>query len=480
MCFCLHIAGLLTHKSSAMKISSKKLLAFVFAVMLIITVVIGVFSYNNNKTFEETSHWLRRSYIILDKTDDIYSLAMQIENGSNKYAYTHDSNSIVLYNSAKSQIGEALDTLKILTRNRPIQNARIDTLKTIINMMVNDTQKSMSRVNYAGLDDDDDDKEVLFIRGNRQYNDKINILLSEILGRENMLLREREAANNRSIAVFHWVFYSLLACLFALLVTVISLILHIFKRQNREKTITEKALTREKELNEMKSRFVSFASHEFRTPLATILSSTALIERYQEPSLDKMSIKHIARIKSNVSSLIDLLNDFLSLGKLEEGKIEYNPAETDIAEFSDELILAMQEMTKEGQKIHTEISGPAKLLYVDERLLKNILNNLLSNAIKYSLEGGDIYYRVKFNQESVVFEVEDHGIGIPEKDQKHLFETFFRASNATQTPGTGLGLCIVRRYLQILGGTLQFTSKENEGTRFVITIPKRKQGMVRI
>lgn len=463
------------HFASAMRVSSKKLLAFVFAVMLVLTVVIGVFSYNNNKTFNETSSWLKRSYIILDKTDNIYSLAMQIENGSNNYAYTHDSSSIALYNSALSQIGLALDTLKILTHNRPVQSVRIDSLKSLIDQMVSNNQESMNVVNHAGLDNDGDDKEILFIRHNRQYNDKINILLSEIMSRENMLLREREAANNKSIVVFHWVFYTLLGCLFALLVTVIGLIIHTFNRQNREKEITEKALAREKELNEMKSRFVSFASHEFRTPLATILSSTSLIERYQEPSLDKMSIKHIGRIKSNVSSLIDLLNDFLSLGKLEEGKIDYNPVETDIAEFSEELILSMQEMAKDGQKIHTEISGPPEPFFIDERLLKNILNNLLSNAIKYSLEGSDIYYRVKFNPDGVVFEVEDHGIGIPEKDQKHLFETFFRASNATQTPGTGLGLCIVRRYLQILGGTLQFTSKENEGTRFVIAIPKRKR-----
>lgn len=458
-----------------MKISSKKLLAFVFAIILILTVVLGVFSYRNNKTFNETSAWLKRSYIILDKTDDIYSLAMQIENGSNNYQDTHDSNAIRLYDSAVKHIGNVLDTLKLLTLYRPIQNIRIDSLKALISNIERDSKQPALVSDKSGVDNDGDDKEILFIRNNRHYNDKINILLSEILSRENQLLRERETANTRSILIFHWVFYSLLGCLFALVITVIGLIIHMFNRQNREKEITEKALAREKELNEMKSRFVSFASHEFRTPLATILSSTSLIERYQEPSLDKMSVKHIGRIKSNVSSLIDLLNDFLSLGKLEEGKIEYNPAEIDIVEFSDELIIAMQEMARERQKIHTEISGTTEPLFVDERLLKNILNNLLSNAIKYSLEGSDIYYRVKFNPEDVVFEVEDHGIGIPEKDQKHLFETFFRASNATQTPGTGLGLCIVKRYLQILGGTLQFTSRENEGTRFVIGVPKRER-----
>ena len=455
-----------------MKISSRKILGIVFAVILILTVVIGIFSYNNNKTFNKTSAWLRRSYTILDKTDEIYSLTMQVENGANNYLITHDSNSISIYQAEIRQLKNNLDTLKILTRNRPFQEMRVDSLTTLIGALVNVSQQSILPVKDKDLDEDADDKEIIFLNRNRAYNDKINLFLPEILDHESALLRKREAANSTSVTIFHWIFYSLLACLFALLVSVIGLIIHIFNRQDRENRITERAQTREKELGEMKSRFVSFASHEFRTPLATILSSTSLVEKYQEKTLDTMTVKHINRIKASVSNLIDLLNDFLSVGKLEEGKIEYNPKEIDVVEFSNELLALSRERLREGQCLISELSGPEQPLFTDEKLLKNILNNLLSNASKYSLDGGGIYYRVKFDTDHVSFEVEDHGIGIPEKDQKHLFETFFRASNATQTPGTGLGLCLVKRYLQILGGSLQFTSIENKGSTFKVDIPK--------
>lgn len=456
--------------NNKMNISSRKLLNIIFPVILILMVMMGVFSYNNNETFEKTSGQIKRSYRLLSKIDNVSVLVMEIENEKNSYFFTGNSTNTLIVKA--KEIDKEIDSLKLLTVNSSIQKAqeaRFDSLSSLVNDLISGPKQ----IKDSNFDNDSDDVGIFLITYNHDTRNKINVLLSEILNNANIVLHEREAANNQTVNTFHWIFYSILICLFALLIIVLWLIVHIFKRQEREKENAEHALAREKELNEMKSRFVSFASHEFRTPLTTILSSASLIERYQADKLDEGSSKHITRIKLNVKSLIDLLNDFLSIGKLEEGKIENYPKEVNIEEFTDDLITGLKEMTKEGQQIITEIKGKHEPVFVDDRLLKNVLNNLISNAIKYSPVNSAINFKVVPNNTHVSFIVQDHGIGIPEKDQKHLFETFFRATNATQTPGTGLGLCIVKRYLKIMGGTIAFTSKENEGTIFEIQIPKK-------
>jgi PAS domain S-box-containing protein len=232
------------------------------------------------------------------------------------------------------------------------------------------------------------------------------------------------------------------------------------------------ALQKERELGESKSRFISLASHEFRTPLGAILSSAFLLEKYQEQSPDQRSLKHIARIKSNVNNLIHILNDFLSLGKLEEGKVTCVPEQLDLLKFSEEIIQNLQEGAKKGQTICFEVQGEPVMIYTDGKLLKNVLNNLLSNAIKYSGEESSIEFILHYLNESVMLIIRDHGIGIPEHDQEHLFERFYRASNTTHTSGTGLGLSIVNNYLSLMNGRLEFYSRLNEGTTFTVHLPK--------
>lgn len=231
------------------------------------------------------------------------------------------------------------------------------------------------------------------------------------------------------------------------------------------------AYEKEKELNELKSRFVSMASHEFRTPLSTILSSSALLSRYTQTEQQEKRDKHINRIKSSVNNLTGILNDFLSLSKLEEGKVSYEPSLISWNSFCIEVIDEMQGLLKKGQALeHTEGVTVGKI-YLDARLLKNILYNLLSNAIKYSPEESTIYCRSTRENGYLVLEVEDQGIGIPEADQQHLFTRFFRAANAINIQGTGLGLNIVNQYVKLMNGEVSFKSIEGEGTTFKIKIP---------
>jgi PAS domain S-box-containing protein len=228
------------------------------------------------------------------------------------------------------------------------------------------------------------------------------------------------------------------------------------------------ALEREKELGELKSRFVSMASHEFRTPLSTILSSAYLINKYQKTEEQEKRDKHIQRIVSSVNMLTDILNDFLSVGKIEEGRIQVRMVPIQLDAWMDEVISELKQLLKSGQKIkHTHEGGNE--IELDSSLLKHIVQNLVSNAIKFSPEGAGIGISTALGEETFTLSVTDKGIGISEEDQKHLFERFFRGANATNIQGTGLGLHIVCKYAELMRGTVRCNSVLDQGTTFTVT-----------
>ncbi|CAN5515083.1 hypothetical protein BH23BAC1_BH23BAC1_28620 [soil metagenome] len=234
-----------------------------------------------------------------------------------------------------------------------------------------------------------------------------------------------------------------------------------------------KSLEKEKELGELKSRFVTMASHEFRTPLSTILSSVFLLENYDNETYEKEKMVHITRIKNNVKNLTEILNDFLSIGKLEEGKITINYSSLDLKEFVNDLILEMVSVIKKDQQIEYIHKGEDLIVHSDKQILKNILINLLSNAIKYSNANGKIKIISETNHQNFSVTISDQGIGIPESEQNNLFTRFFRAHNATNIQGTGLGLNIVKKYTELLQGTIHFQSELNKGTSFTVNLPAR-------
>lgn len=243
-------------------------------------------------------------------------------------------------------------------------------------------------------------------------------------------------------------------------------------RQKKAEAEVRKALEKEKELNELKSRFVTLASHEFRTPLSTILSSASLIGKYNEKGHPEKADKHIQRIKTSVANLTGILNDFLSLSKLEEGILANHPTNFNLHELCTEVFEEMNSVLKKAQKLSLLFEGP-EAVYIDRNILKNILLNLLSNSIKYS-EKGTIVLDVRESAHSIIFTIKDEGIGIPEEEQQFLFTRFFRAKNAGNIQGTGLGLNIVKRYVELLEGNISVESKLEHGTTFIIEIPKRK------
>lgn len=236
-------------------------------------------------------------------------------------------------------------------------------------------------------------------------------------------------------------------------------------------TQMEEALAKEKELNELKSRFVAMASHEFRTPLTTINSSAGLILRYEDESGQEKRAKHVTRIRNSVEKLTGLLNDILSLSKLEEGIVEVKLKEFSLKDLLAEIIEQMEIYADGKVTIESNFQGNCNITS-DKDIIRNILLNLISNAIKYSFDNGVVSITLKCNG-GLVCEVTDNGCGIPLEEQERLFERFYRASNVTNIEGTGLGLNIVKRYSDLIGGEISFESNPGTKTTFTLKIPTK-------
>jgi PAS domain S-box-containing protein len=244
----------------------------------------------------------------------------------------------------------------------------------------------------------------------------------------------------------------------------------------RSRKELNEALIAEKELSDLKYRFVTAASHEFRTPLSTILSSAYILGKYKNNEFEDKKEKHILRIKKAVEGMKGILEDFLSLGKLEEGKVQVRMEEMEAVECIAELRSAIGEMEhllKKGQQIHLHHEINRSDFYIDRHMLKSIFINLVSNAIKFSGEGTFIEIVLLFSEESFTLSVKDSGIGIPKEDQIHLFDRFFRAGNASNIQGSGLGLHIIGKYLELLNGKIEINSSLHDGSLFIVSFPQQ-------
>ena len=239
--------------------------------------------------------------------------------------------------------------------------------------------------------------------------------------------------------------------------------------EKRTKELNE-ALQKEKIISEMKSAFVSMASHEFRTPLTSILSSAILIGKYNDSKESTKVWKHVERIKSSVNQLTNILEDFLSIEKLERGIITTSKETFDLKAFIIDTIEEFNWMLKEKQNIIYVQKSPIEV-FIDKKILRNVLLNLISNATKYSQT--DVAIKAYENNDVLHIDIEDNGIGIPKNEHKYLFTKFFRAKNVTNIQGTGLGLSIVKHYIKLLDGTITFASKLGEGSTFKLTLPFR-------
>lgn len=233
------------------------------------------------------------------------------------------------------------------------------------------------------------------------------------------------------------------------------------------------ALKREQELNELKTKFLSLVSHEFKTPLSSILTSSMLLGKYKLTEQQAKRDRHIKIISDKVHYLNNILNDFLSVEKLEKGKVNYKLSTFKVSKVVNEVVYNANMLLKDGQQINYPDNIDGFSLYQDEKIVELALSNVVNNAIKYSSENTIIDISITQDDSTTTIQIKDNGIGIPEKEQKNIFNRYFRAENALLVQGTGIGLNIVKNHLENLNGSISFESVENKGTTFILKIPNK-------
>ncbi|MEC4819991.1 MAG: ATP-binding protein [Scytonema sp. PMC 1069.18] len=245
----------------------------------------------------------------------------------------------------------------------------------------------------------------------------------------------------------------------------------IFQQLRESEKRTREALAKEQELNQLKSNFVAMVSHEFRTPMSIIRTSADLLENYDPQLTEERKNKYFQRIQSSIDQMVQLLDEVLFLSRSDAEKVKYEPVTIDLQNFCQEIAEILQINTTGTPRIIFNCQGECLPAQMDEDLLSCILTNLLSNAIKYSSPESKIYFDVVCQDGIATFQIKDKGIGIPEKDLARLFETFYRAKNVGKIQGTGLGLVIVKRCVDLHGGEIKIESEEGVGTTVAVRLP---------
>jgi signal transduction histidine kinase len=235
------------------------------------------------------------------------------------------------------------------------------------------------------------------------------------------------------------------------------------------------ALEREKELNALKIRFFAMASHEFRTPLSTVLAAAQLLEGCLASDNSEKWSRNLRRIQDSVKNMVQLLDDILTINRAETGKLEFNPCPIALENFCRQFVEEMQLSAGTQHILSFVCKGKSTEVCLDEKLLRSMLANLLSNAIKFSPKEGQVYFSLTFESDNILLKIQDRGVGIPIEDQKQLFEPFYRGKNVRHIPGTGLGLVVVKKCVDLHGGSIAITSEVGKGTAVTIVLPLMKK-----
>lgn len=451
--------------------SFKVVLGFLFILLISAITFLGVLSYRYYQASVSIADLVYRTHSVIGKTEEIASSYKDLQLESNALLVSGDSSFAEAYRLARRGVASQLHELKSLTADNQSQRGRVDSLTKMIRRLISCTDSVViMRSDKAAAVGQLPGRLI----ANAILRAQTGRIITDITGREFEQLALRQSSYNEINVAFRNRFMQLIGGILILLgTTFISIRYNFNKRMKAEnalkkaKSELKTALSAEIELNKMKSNFVTLASHEFRTPLTTILSSTFLLGKYATGG-DKVKIdKHLARIRSSIASITSILDDFLSINKIEEQKVVPHIDRVNLKEHLERTCQDLSALVKPGQSIVYVHTGE-EFMETDPVLLGNIVTNLVSNAIKYSPENSPIV--VKSSVDGILhLLVKDNGIGIPTEDQKHLFKRFYRASNAGAIQGTGLGLNIMKHYVDMLHGEIKLQSEQGRGTEVEIT-----------
>jgi signal transduction histidine kinase len=444
----------------------KRRLYIDFAVMLLLALVSGVASYLTFQRHVGQSHSVEHTYTVINETANLQGLILDIEGDRTGYLSTADDFYLSDHAEDILNINKSIDRLKKLIKGNVDQDKFITDLQ-------NDLAPQLIIWRETNLGKIVSDKKAIqdLLIQERANLDNIYTDINALRNYTNLILIEN---NKKEDASIKRAYLTSVAGYGLILIIVMVLIYYVVKEINKRNKLEaelENSLAKEKDLNEIKSLFVSMASHEFRSPLSVILSSASLISKYHDNEQQPQRDRHIKRISSSVSILTQIMNNFLSLGKIESGQIKLNSSETNIDFQLNEYIDETKHLLKDGQHIQYRRNGAPDTVFIDGTLLRHITVNLLSNAIKYSPDHSEIELFAGASPKGFKISVKDNGIGIPKDEQENLFKKFHRFSNASNIQGSGLGLHIVDQYVHLMGGSIECHSEAGLGTEFIVHLP---------
>ena len=428
-------------------------------ISILLVIMIGAISLYFSDQQKNKEQWVEHSYMVLNNAELVRQGLYEMEISRHGYNTTGDLLFLEQYHTSSIILSLKLNALDALVKDNPSEMARVSRLRAQINSLLSFWQTQNYKPANALAH-----TATKFPLVEKSRLDDINKSIDDIMVVENQLLVQREDSNR---ALRQKTNYTIIAGTLMILVIVSFLIYFTL----REMKFRIAAYQKESEMNRLKSSFVSLASHEFRTPLSTIMLSTALVDKYGQLHHDDNILKHSNKIKAAVSNLKIILDDFLSLEKLNAGKIQARLESFDLVKLCEDIAEEMSGTLTSGQQLFYEHKGSESLVTLDKNLLRNAIVNLVSNAIKYAGDDATIELATAISGDRISASVKDNGIGIAEADQKDLFSPFYRINHTGKIPGTGLGLNIVQRYVNLMNGTIVFESKPGQGTLFRMSFP---------
>jgi signal transduction histidine kinase len=439
---------------------------FVLAILLMSAV--SLLSYQNATRLVKSADQVRQTNEVLDALTDLSATFADIESRRWNYILFDDEEELNQYDLAIENLDRVLTLLQQPLADTPIQHQRLLRLKQLTDERIELLQQSIAAYQQ--------EKSVIsandpLIARSKQNQAEIRQLIAILEAKEEELLRSQveQAQSNFQIRMLIEPLGTVVT--FGILLSVYRLLYRqMIKRQEAE-TI-QRTLSQAKELSELKLQLFSLVSHEFRTPLSLILGSAQLLDETLKHQVEPTKLKNLYRIQTSAKMMTQLLSDILTLARADVGRLEYNPEWIEVQTFCLNLVEDFQLFSDAKRSIIFHLNGPCTHAYVDEKLLYSVLSNLLANAIKFSPADSPVHFTLLCQPDAVTFQIQDSGIGIAPDDQPHLYSLFMRGKNARETVGTGLGLAVVKRCVDLHGGDITVQSQLKVGTTFTVTIPQ--------
>jgi len=439
-----------------------------FGLALFIMGMVSLASLRNVMANRENADRVRQTYEILNTLTNFYAAMAIAESGRRGYIFWGDNSEKIRHQVATQDLEIELTNLTQQIGHDPKLQPQLDQLVILTRQRLDLFKQSIELYQKnPGLTE----RQAAITGDSVQLRGKIQALLKTMRAEEEARLEQSiktSQANSQSRLVLE-----LIGTLFSFLVVLaVCIALYRGLQQRRQLEQLEQQLAHEQELGDLKLRLFSMVSHEFRTPLSVILASAQLLKEILQDLVDADKLKNLQRIQTSARLMNQLLTDILTLTRAEAGKLEYKPESLDIEAFCLNLVEDIQFSNSTHHQIQFSSQGVCGRVNLDEKLMYSILSNLLLNAIKYSPQGSTVCLRLNCQPDRTILQVSDTGIGIALTDREKLYDPFFRGQNAAAISGTGLGLAVVKKCLELQGGTITVKSQMGAGTTFTVTLPR--------